>query len=233
MAFLGLYQVSVFLLVLHFDSCTSDMHCIYLYIFPSPLLLLVTNSTVFHLPPCSPTRVLQCNYIISLLSFPSVMYILSSFVTIPSSISHSSSFSVFIPTLFSFSTAFTTLLSSSYALLILFFRSPSSIIVLAPLIYSGFISFWSLLSFSTPSCQLGLLLSLSVFFMLFPGTCFNVKLNRDRYKAHLACLQFNFWLVIKYWRFLWSVQISNSSFAPFKQYLHASRHLITASISLL
>ena len=180
------------------------------------MLFLAINSAVFHLPPCPSTGVLWCKHIISPLSSPSGMYIFPSFITILFSIFHSSFFSVFIPALFSFSTTFTTFSSPSYAFLILSFRSSSSTIVSTPLIYSGFISFWSSLSFSTPSYQSGLLLSLSAFPMLFPGTCFNVKLNCDRYRAYLTCLQFNFWLVIKYWRFLWSVQISNSSFTPSK-----------------
>ena len=125
---------------------------------------------------------------ISLLSSLSGTYILPFFITNLSSISYSSSFNVFIPVLFSSSTAFTTFLSPSYALLILSFRFPSSIIVFTPLIYSGFINFWFLLSFSTLSCQSGLLLNPFAFSMLFPGTCFNTKLNCNRYRAYLACL---------------------------------------------
>ena len=145
------------------------------------------------------------NHITSPLSSPSGMYIFSFFITIPSSISYSSSFNVFIPAFFISSTAFTTFSSPSCTLLILFFKFSSSIIVFAFLTHSGFINFWSLLSFFTPSYQSGLLLNPSAFSMLFPGTCFNVKLNCDRYRAYLTCLWFNFWLIIKYWRFLWSV----------------------------
>ena len=126
------------------------------------------------------------------------MYILPSFITIPSSIFYFLFFNIFIPALFNSSTVFTTFSSSSYALLILSFRFSSSIIVSVPLIYSGFISFWSLLSFSTPFCQSGLLLNPSAFSMLFPGMCFNVKLNYNKYRAHLTCLRFNFWFIIKY-----------------------------------
>ena len=176
-------------------------------------LPVISGNQFCHLPLCSPTGVSWCNCIISPLSSPSGMYIFSSFITISSSISYSSSFNVFIPVFFISSTAFTTFSFPSYALLILSFKFPFSIIVSAPLTHSSFINFWSLLSFSTPSCQSGLLFNLSTFSMLFPGTCFDEKLNCDRYRAYLACLQFNFWLVIKYWRFLWSVQISNSSFA--------------------
>ena len=202
MAFLGLHWVSAFLLVLCFDSCIFGTHCIHPHIFPPFLLFLVINSVVFHLPLCSPTGVLWYNCIISPLSSLSSMYILPSFITILSSIFHSLSFNIFIPALFNFSTAFTIFSFSSYAFLILSFRFSSSIIVSTPLIYSGFINFWSLLSFSTLSYQSSLLLNLSIFPILFPGICFSTKLNCNRYRAHLTCLRFNFWLVIKYWRFL-------------------------------
>ena len=150
------------------------------------------------------------------LSSPSSTYILFSFITILFSISYSSSFNIFIPTFFNSSTAFTTLSSPFCVFLILSLRFPFSTIVFASLIYSGFINFWSSLFFSTPFCQSGLLLNSSAFSMLFSGMCFNVKLNHDRYRAYLAYLWFSFWLIIKCWRFLWSVHISNSSFAPSK-----------------
>ena len=47
---------------------------------------------------------------------------------------------------------------------------------------------WFLLSFSTPTFKSGLLLKLSAFLILTPSTCFKVKLNLDKYKAHLAYL---------------------------------------------
>ena len=55
--------------------------------------------------------------------------------------------------------------------------------------YSGFTNILFLLSFSTLTSQSGLLLKLSVFPILLPGICFNIKLNLDRYKTHLACCQ--------------------------------------------
>ena len=138
----------------------------------------------------------------------------------PSSLLSCPLFSILHPLMFLFQFSLVVLLlsllflSPSCAFLILSFRFPSFTIISTLLIYSGFTNFWSSLSLSTPFCQSGLLLGLSTFPMLFPGTCFNPKLNYDRYRAHFACLQFNFWLVIKYWRFLWSVQISNSSLPP-------------------
>ena len=202
MVFLGLHWVSAFLLVLHFNSCIFGIHHIYPYIFLPLLLFLATNSVIFHLLLCSSTGMLWCNHIIFPLNSPSGMYILPSFITILSSIFHSLSFNIFIPTLFNSSTAFTTFSFLSCAFLIFSFRFSFSIIVSALLIYSSFINFWSSLSFSTPSYQPGLLLNSSVFPMLFPGTCFSAKLNCNRYRAYLACLWFNFWFVIKYWRFL-------------------------------
>ena len=141
MVFLGLHWASAFLLVLRFDSYIFDMHHIYPHIFPPLLLFLVTNSVIFHLPPCPPTRVLWYNHIISSLSSPSGMYILPSFITIPFSIFHSSFFNIFIPALFNSSTTFTTFLFPSYAFLILSFRFFSSIIISTPLIHSGFTNF--------------------------------------------------------------------------------------------
>ena len=141
MVFLGLHWTSAFLLVLCFNSCIFGMHRIHLHIFPPLLLFLATNSVIFHLSLCPPTGVLWCNCIISPLSSPSGMYILPFFITIPFSIFHSSSFNVFIPALFNSSTAFTTFLFPSCAFFILSFRFSSSIIVSAPLIYSGFINF--------------------------------------------------------------------------------------------
>jgi len=152
----------------------------------------VTNSVVFHLPLCPPTGISWCNHITFPLSSPFGIYILPSFITIPSSIAYSSSLNIFIPVFFSSSTAIITFSSPSYAFLILSFKFSSSTIISTPLIYSGFTNFWFSLSLSTPSYQSGLLLSLSAFPMLFPGTCFNPKLNCDRYRTYLACLWFNF-----------------------------------------
>jgi len=65
----------------------------------------------------------------------------------------------------------------------------STTLVLLTSNYSGFTNISFLLSFSTLTSQSGLLLKLSAFSILLPGTCFNVKLNLDRYKTHLACCQ--------------------------------------------
>ena len=78
----------------------------------------------------------------------------------------------------------------------------STIFVLLTSSYSGFTNILFLLSFFTPTSQSDLLLKLSVFSILLPRTCFNVKSNLDMYNAHLACLQFNFCTFIKYMRFL-------------------------------
>ena len=97
---------------------------------------------------------------------------------------------------------------------------------------SGSLIFTSIsfsLSFSTPTSQSGPLLRLSAFPILLPGTCFNPKLNLDRYRAYFTCLQFNFCTFMKYSRFLWSVYISNLVVVPSRKYLYASRHLITAT----
>ena len=123
-------------------------------------------------------------------------------MTTSSSIIYFSSLNIFIPTFFSSSTTLITLLSPFCVFLILSLRLLSSTNVSVLFIYSGFINIWFLLFFSASSCQSGLLLNLSIFFILFSRICFKVKLNHDRYNVYLACLWFNFWLVIKYYRFL-------------------------------
>ena len=98
-------------------------------------------------------------------------------------------------------------------------------------IHSFFTNTLSLLSLSVPTCQSGLWLKPCAFPMLLPGTCFRVKLNLDRYNAHLACRQFNFWLLMKYSRFLWLLHISKLFCAPSNKCLYSSKHLMIASIS--
>ena len=120
---------------------------------------------------------------------------------------YSSSLNIFTPAHFISSTAFTTLLSFTFDFLISSSRStPSTIISTVSILfvsnYSGFTSISSLLFFSTPISQSGLLLRLSAFPILLSGTCFSVKSNLDRYKAYFACLLFNFCAFIKYSRFL-------------------------------
>ena len=100
------------------------------------------------------------------------------------------------------------------------------------LIHSGFRSILSSLSPFTPFSRLLLLLNPSAFPILLPGMYLSTKSNLDKYRAHHACLRFRFWLLIKYSKFLWSIQISNFTLALSKKCRHASKHLITPSISL-
>ena len=132
---------------------------------------------------------------------------------------HSSSLSIFTPAHFISSTAFTTLSSFTLDFLTFSSRSTSSIMISTASVfltsnYSGFTNISSSLFFSTPISQSGLLLKLSAFPILLSGTCFSIKSNLDRYKAHLAYFLFNFCIFMKYLRFLWSVQISNLTTVP-------------------
>ena len=72
----------------------------------------------------------------------------------------------------------------------------------------------------------------SVFPMLLPGRWCMMKSNRAKSRDHLACLRLSFLAVIKYWRFLWSVQISQRCSAPSTKCLHSSNALTIANISL-
>ena len=150
---------------------------------------------------------------------------------------HSSSLSIFTPAYFISSTALTT--SSSFTLDYLTFSSKStpSMITSTPSVlltsnHSSLTNVSSSLSLFTPTSQSGLLLKLSTFPILLPRTCLSIKSNLDRYRAHLACLLFNFCAFMKYSRFLWSVQISNFVVIPSRKYLHTSKHLTTANIFL-
>ena len=142
-----------------------------------------------------------------------------------------------MPACFIFSTAFITssfltsyflTLSSKFTLFIM----TSTTLILFTSNHFFFTSVCSLLSFFTPTSQSGLLLNPFALPILLPEICFNTKSNLDRYRAHRICLWFNFWLLMKYSRFLWSVHTSNLLLAPSRKCLHASRHCITASISL-
>ena len=120
---------------------------------------------------------------------------------------YSSSLSIFTSTCFISSTALTTSLSFTFEFLTFSNKStPSTITSILSVFltssYSGFTNVSSLLSLSTPISQSGLLLKLSAFPILLPGICFNVKLNLNRYSAHLACFLFNFYAFMKYSRFL-------------------------------
>ena len=121
---------------------------------------------------------------------------------------HSLSLSIFTPVHFISSTALTTSLFLTLDCLTLSKKSTPSMInstfsVLLSLNYSGFTNnvLFSL-SLSTSTFQSGLLLKLFAFPILLPRTCFCIKSNINRYRAHLACLLFNFCAFIKYSRFL-------------------------------
>jgi len=62
----------------------------------------------------------------------------------------------------------------------------------------------------------------SVFPMLLPGWWCMMKSIWAKSRDHLACLRLSFLAVIKYWRFLWSVQISQRCSAPSTKCLHSS-----------
>jgi len=144
----------------------------------------VANPAIFHLPPYPPTGVLWWKCIISLLKSPSGMYIYPSLITILSLIAYFSSLRFFILAFFNSSTTFTTFSSPSCAFLILSLRFPSFTSVSASLTHFYLINVLFLLLFSTPSCQSTLWLSLLALPMLFPRTCFKVKLKHNKYKAH-------------------------------------------------
>ena len=189
-------------------------------------------------PPCPPIGVSWCSLIISALNFSFLgMYTFPSFSISPSCSHHSSSLKTFPPARFISSTAFTT--SSSFASffhILLRMSTPSMITsdTCVALVSNHFFftNICSSLSFSTPISQSNFLLNPSAFSILLLDTCFRIKSNLDKYSAYLACRLFNFWLLIKYSRFLWSNQISNFPFASSRKCLQASRHRITANISL-
>ena len=62
---------------------------------------------------------------------------------------------------------------------------------------------------SVPDLWLDLQLSASDLPMVFPGRWGRRKSNLASSNDHRACLWFSFLVIIKYSRFLWSVQISN------------------------
>ena len=100
------------------------------FITPSYQKFLVTNSVVFHCPPCPPTSILWYSWIISALSFLSLRIYTFLFLNISSSSScHFSSLNIFTPAHFISSTAFIT--SSSFASDFLIFsdKSTSSITI--------------------------------------------------------------------------------------------------------
>jgi len=68
--------------------------------------------------------------------------------------------------------------------------------------------------------------------IVWPGQWCIMKLNWDRYRDHCACHWLSFFTVMKYSRFLWSVQISNLCCNPSRKWRHSSKAQIIASISL-
>ena len=214
-------------------------YCFISFVTPGHQKFLVTNSTVFYYSLCSPIGVLWCNLIISTLNLSSFgIYTFPSLYIMLFTSCYSLSLNIFTPACFISSTAFTTSLSCTFDYLTFFSRSTLSTIistasVLLTSSYSAFTNVLFSLSLSIPASQSGLLLRLSTFLILLPGTCFNMKSNLDRYNAYLVCLQFNFCTFMKYSRFLWLVQILNLIVASSRKYLHASKHLIMANISLL
>ena len=173
---------------------------------------------------------------ISTLNFSSFStYILFFFSTNSLSICYSTPLTTFTPAFFIF---FTTLITSLFLLLAFFIFSTISISS-PPITTScklcnqqSLINTWFLLFFSIPTFQSGHLLSLSTFPIFVPNIYFKVKSNLDRYNAHWACLQFNFYTFMKYSKFLWSVQTSNLYFTPSSKFLQFSKPLITTNISL-
>jgi len=145
---------------------------------------------------------------ISTLSLSSLgTYIFFSLYMILSTFHYSLSFSIFIPAHSISSTTFTTSLSFTLNCLTFSSRSTPSMITSIPLVlytssYSGLTNISSLLFLFTPISQSGLLLKLLAFSILLSRICFSIKLNLDKYRAHLACLLFNFCAFIKYLRFL-------------------------------
>jgi len=67
--------------------------------------------------------------------------------------------------------------------------------------------------------------SASVFTMLFPGRWCMMKSNQAKSRAHLACLRLSFLAVMKYCRFVWSIQISQQCSTPSTKCLYSSNTL--------
>ena len=208
------------------------------FVIPGHQKFLVTSFTVFHCPLCPSTSILWYSLIISIFNILSLgIYTFPSLYITPSTSLYSSSLNIFISACFISLTAFIT--SSSFTLNCFTFSSrfTSSMItstssVLHTFSYSGLTKVSFLLSLSTLTSQSSLLLRLSAFSILLPGIYLSIKSNLDRYRAHLACLLFNFCAFIKYSRFLQSVQILNFIVVPSRKCLHASKHLTTTNIFL-
>ena len=218
--------------------CPST-YCFTSFFTPGHQKFQVTSSTVFYCSPCPFTGGISCYSLIisalSLLSFGTYTFLF--LYIIPFTSLHSSSLDIFTPAHFISSTALITLSSFTFDLLTFFSRSTLSTIISTSIFLTSNHSSLTNVSFSLflfmPTSQSSLLLRLSAFPILLLRTCFNVKLNLDRYKAYLACLQFNFCIFIKYSRFLWSIQISNLIIVFSRKYFYVSKHLTMVNISLL
>ena len=216
-----------------------SIYCFISFVTSGYQKFLVTNFTVFYCPLYLLTGVLWCNLIIFAFNFLSLDIYTFLFLYIMLSISlYSSSLSIFTPAYFISSTTWITSLFLTFDCLTFSSKSTLYMITSTPSVlltfnYSSLTSISSLLSLSTPISQSGLLLKLSTFPILLPGTCLSIKSNLDRYRAYLACLLFNFYVFMKYSRFLWSIQISNFIITPSRKCLHASKHLTTTNIFLL
>jgi len=195
----------------------------------------VTNYVVFYCFLYLFTSVLWCSWIIFVFNLLFLRTYTFLFFNITSFSSYHSLFlNTFNPVCFISSIAFITLLSFAFDFFIFSIKSTSliitsSIYITLISIYSFFINTLSLLFLFTFTCQFGFWLKLFTLFILLPDTCFKRKSNLDRYKAY-AYLWFNFWLFIKYSRFLWSLQILNLFWVSFNKYLYSSKYLTIASI---
>ena len=138
---------------------------------------LVTNSTVFHCPLYPPTGILWCSLIVSTLNILSLdIYTFLFLYIMPFTFFYSSSLSIFTPVHFISSTALTILLSFTFDFFTFSNKSTlstitSTLFVFLTSSYSDFTNILSLLFFSTPTSQSGLLLKLSAFPILLPRTC--------------------------------------------------------------
>ena len=95
------------------------------FIIPGHQKFLVTSSTVFHCPPCSPTGVLWCSLIISILNTSSLgTYTFFSLYITPFTSLHSSSLNIFTPACFISLTVF--IISLSFTLDCFTFSSRST-----------------------------------------------------------------------------------------------------------
>ena len=180
-------------------------------VIPDHQKFFITNSVVFHYPPCPSISISWCNWITSALSllFPRTYTFLSFNIKLFSS-HYSLSLNILTFACFISSTALTTLSSFTSDFLIFSnkftsLNTTSTTCTVLTSNYSFFTSTLSLLSLSTLIYQSRCLLRLLVLSILLPGTCLSIKSNLNKYNIYLVCLWFNFWLLMKYSRFSWSL----------------------------